>query len=138
LDIGVTLMPVAIACAVVNSALLLGMLALARQAWRMLPPGAPVPAHGGVGGWDRWWPKEKGLLAWCCAGAVIWLICVAVPIFVVAEATSARGGGVASVVFLFPMILLLASEYYALRTARVVARETALEDQAAGLGSSPR
>lgn len=118
-------MPVAIAFAVVNSLLLLWMLGLTRRARRTLPPGAPVPVHGGLGGWDKWWPKERALFGWLFAGTVAWLATVGAMIAVVADAAERSNGGLAALpaALVLPMAILLISEYLAVKAAARVASD---------------
>jgi hypothetical protein len=67
---GVIVMAVAVGFVVVSGALLLWLLAMVRQASRVLPPGSPVPVHGGPAGWDKWRPKESALRAWGLGAAI--------------------------------------------------------------------
>jgi len=117
-------MTVAVAFAVVSGLLLLWMLVLARRAWRTLPPGARVPVHGGVGGWDKWQPKESALLLWPVIGTLIWLLNLGIMIYAVTDAAARAKGSVATVpaVLVVPMVILLVSEHFAVKAAARAAR----------------
>ena len=114
------LMPVAIGFAVVSGLLLLWILALARHAWRTLPPGARVPVHGGPRGWDKWRPKESALLIWPVVAGLIWLVNLGIVIYTVidAAARSKDGAVVVPALLILPMVILLVSEHLALKAAR--------------------
>lgn len=67
-------MAIAVTVEVVNSLLLIGMLALARHAWLMMPPSAPFPRLDRAGRLNEEWDfKENVLGFWLFADAVIWL-----------------------------------------------------------------
>ena len=59
-----------IASVVIGGLLMLGMVALAWYAARVLPAGARVPLNAGVPEYSVWLPKVVGLAAWLAAGAV--------------------------------------------------------------------
>jgi hypothetical protein len=117
----VTLMPVAIGFAVVSGLLLLWIVVLTRHAWQTLPAGARVPVHGGPGGWDNWWPKERALLVWPVIAGLIWLANLGIMIYaVVAAASMSKDGAALAVVpvlLILPMVILLVSEHFALKAA---------------------
>ncbi|MCL2730809.1 MAG: hypothetical protein FWE15_12400 [Actinomycetia bacterium] len=119
-------MPVAIGFAVVSGLLMFWMVALARRAWRTLPPGAPVPVHGGPAGWDKWRPKESALLVWPVIAGLIWLVNLGIMIYTVtaAHARSADGTSAMSALLILPMIILLVSEHLALKAAGRAAGES--------------
>ena len=110
----------AIGFAVVGGLLLIWMLVLTRRAWRTLPPGAQIPVHGGLGGWDKWRPKESALLVWPVVGGLIWLAEAGTAILLAANAAARSNGGLAAlpVTLTLPMIILLVTEHYALKAAR--------------------
>jgi hypothetical protein len=110
----------AIGFAVTGGLLLVWMLVLAWRAWRTLPPGAQVPVHGGLGGWDKWRPKENALLVWPVVGGLIWLAEAGTAILLAADAAARSNGGLAAlpVTLTLPMIILLITEHYALKAAR--------------------
>jgi hypothetical protein len=118
-DIGVRLMPVAVGLAVVSGLLLVWILVLARHAWRTLPPGAQVPVHGGLAGWNRWRPKESALLLWPVIAGFIWLMNLGVMVYTVTDAAAKAKDSAAtvSVLLILPMLILLISEHLALRAA---------------------
>jgi hypothetical protein len=122
----------AIGFAVVGSLLLVWMLVLTRRAWRTLPPGAQVPVHGGLGGWDKWRPKESALLVWPVVGGLIWLAEAGTAILLAADAAPRSNGGLAAlpVTLTLPMIILLVTEHYALKAARATGG-------AGGVGGTP-
>jgi hypothetical protein len=115
----VTLMPVAIGFAVASGLLLFWMFVLTLRAWRTLPPGTPVPVHGGLGGWDKWWPKERALFTWPVVGSLIWLITAGTMIYAAAGSPPRSKGSLAALpaVLILPMIILLVGEHYALKAA---------------------
>lgn len=112
-------MLVAIGSTVVSGLLLVWMLALTRHAWRTLPPGAKVPVHGGLFGWDKWRPKESALLIWPVFAGLIWLLNLGIMIFTVADAAARSDDGMAVVfaLFLFSMVSLSVGERLALKAA---------------------
>lgn len=114
-----TLVPVAIGFAVASGLLLFWMFVLTLRAWRTLPPGAPVPVHGGVGGWDKWWPKERALRTWPIVGALIWLITTGTMVFTAAGIPARSKGSPAALpaALILPMVILLVSEHLALKKA---------------------
>jgi hypothetical protein len=122
----------AIGFAVVGSLLLVWMLVLTRRAWRTLPPGAQVPVHGGLGGWDKWRPKESALLVWPVVGGLIWLAEAGTAILLAADAAARSNGGLAAlpVTLTLPMIILLVTEHYALKAAHATGG-------AGGVGGTP-
>jgi len=125
----------AIGFAVVGGLLLVWMLVLTRRAWRTLPPGAQVPVHGGLGGWDKWRPKESALLVWPVVGGLIWLAEAGTAILLAAAAAARSNGGLAAlpVTLTLPMIILLVTEHYALKAARA----TGGAGGAGGVGGTP-
>ncbi len=125
-------MAVAIAFAVVNSLLLLAIVGLARRAWRTLAPGAQFPVHGGLSGWDRWWPKERALFIWLFAGAAVWLATIVDMIITVTDTGARSTGGttVLPAILAIPLVFFLVTEHFALKAARAV-------DDPTGSGSQP-
>jgi hypothetical protein len=125
-------MAVAIAFAVVNSLLLLWVLALTWRARRTLPPGAQFPVHAGLGGWDKWWPVERALFVWPVIGAVIWLADIVTMVIAVVGAASSKDGIAAvTAILTIPMIMLPVTEHFALRAARTLSHPTRPDDRAA-------
>jgi hypothetical protein len=59
-----------IAAVILGGVLLLGMVALAGYAVRVLPAGARVPLNAGAPEYSLWLPKAAGLAAWLAAGVV--------------------------------------------------------------------
>jgi hypothetical protein len=121
------LMAAAIGLAVLNGVLFAWMTALARDAWRALPPGAPVPVHGGVAGWERWRPKERALRLWPIAGGAFWLGSLVILGLVAAGVTgrSAAGADSVAAVLAVALLVLLPCEYLALKAARAVSDQAA-------------
>lgn len=119
-------MPEAVGFAVVSGLLLCWMLALTRRAWRRLPSGALVPVHGGLGGWDRWRPKESALLVWPGFAGLIWLVNLGIMIYALTgpAARSARSAVVTSALLLLPMVILLIGEHRALKAATRAANDS--------------
>lgn len=119
-------MPEAVGFAVVSGLLLFWMLALTRRAWRRLPPGALVPVHGGLAGWDRWRPKESALLLWPVVAGLIWLVNLGIMIYALTgpAARPADSAVLTSALLLLPMIILLASEHFALKAATRAASDS--------------
>ena len=67
-----------IASVVIGGVLMLGMVAVAWYAARVLPAGARVPLNAGVPEYSVWLPKVAGLAAWLGAGAVTFAAVAAV------------------------------------------------------------
>jgi hypothetical protein len=113
-------MPVAVAFAVVSGLLLLWMFALTRHAWRTLPPGAQIPVHRGLGGWNRWQPKESALVIWAVGGVVVWLATAGTSIYLATDHAAMSKGNVVVLpaALTLPMVALLVSERSALKAAR--------------------
>jgi hypothetical protein len=124
----VVLMPAVIGFAVLNGLFVAGMTVLARRAWRVLPPGAPVPVHAGVRGWDSWSPKERALVLWPAIAGAFWLanlvILVLVAAAVIARSPTDRGSVYAAAAGLtVPLVILLVSERRALHAARTLSQQ---------------
>jgi hypothetical protein len=58
-----------VAALAIGGVVLLGMVATAGYAVRVLPPGARVPLNAGVPEYSVWLPKPAGLAAWLAVGA---------------------------------------------------------------------
>jgi hypothetical protein len=61
---------------IIGGALLLAMICVSLYGAVTLPPGAQLPVHFGLGGYNRWVPKNTGLLLWPALGAVVYTIIV--------------------------------------------------------------
>jgi hypothetical protein len=88
--------------------------------------------HGGLGGWDKWRPKESALQVWPVVGGLIWLAEAGTAILLAAAAAARSNGGLAAlpVTLTLPMIILLVTEHYALKAARATGG-------AGGVGGTP-
>lgn len=104
-----------IASVVIGGVLMLGMVAVAWHAARVLPAGARVPLNAGVPEYSVWLPKVAGLAAWLGAGAVTFAAVAAVTLDRLSAdwATSLR-------VVLLPcaMLIVLAAQAGAVIVAR--------------------
>jgi hypothetical protein len=100
---------------VIGGVLMLGMVAVAWHAARVLPAGARVPLNAGVPEYSVWLPKVAGLAAWLGAGAVTFAAVAAVTLDRLSAdwATSLR-------VVLLPcaMLIVLAAQAGAVIVAR--------------------
>jgi hypothetical protein len=61
---------------IIGGALLLAMISVSLYGAAALPPGAQVPVHFGPGGYNRWVPKNTGLVLHPAFGAVVYAIVV--------------------------------------------------------------
>jgi len=61
---------------IIGGALLLAMICVSLYGAAALPPGAPLPIHFGPAGYNRWVPKQTGLVLHPAAGAVVYAIIV--------------------------------------------------------------
>ncbi len=61
---------------IIGGALLLAMICVSLYGAVTLPPGAQLPLHFGPAGYNRWVPKNTGLVLWPAIGAVIYTIIV--------------------------------------------------------------
>jgi len=66
------------AAVVIGGVLMLGMVAVAWHAARVLPAGARVPLNVGVPEYSLWLPKAAGLAVWLAAGVVTFAAVAAV------------------------------------------------------------
>jgi hypothetical protein len=62
---------------IIDGILLLAMIGVSLYGAVALPPGAQVPVHFGVGGYNRWLPKKTGLAIWPGLAAVIYVVVLA-------------------------------------------------------------
>ena len=100
---------------VIGGVLLLGMIAVAGYAVRVLPAGASVPLHAGAPEYSLWLAKRAGLAAWLGIGVA------AFAIFAGLTVSSIAGNWASSVrVVLLPsvMCVVLAAEAAAIISAR--------------------
>ena len=120
---------------VIGGLLMLGMVAVAWYAARVLPAGARVPLNAGVPEYSVWLPKLAGLAAWLAAGALTFAVVAAVTLdsLSAAWATSLR-------VVLLPcaMLIVLAAQAGALIVARRYASGPARATGAGATVESPR
>jgi len=59
---------------IIGGALLLAMISVSLYGAAALPPGAQMPVHFGPAGYNRWVPKNSGLILHPAAGAVVFAI----------------------------------------------------------------
>jgi hypothetical protein len=123
----VVLILVAAGVGVILVALMTGIY---RYGDRVIPDGAQVPVHSGLGGWDNWQPKRRGLLTWPILGAALSALLVAV-VAIVQQAGHAGGhhGGAAAAWITMAAwavlgIVLPLSQYRAIRAALDRARKS--------------
>ncbi|HXW44365.1 MAG TPA: hypothetical protein VEL03_06245 [Streptosporangiaceae bacterium] len=59
---------------ITGGALVLAIICVSLYGAATLPPGAQVPVHFGLGGYNRWLPKNLGLALWPALGVVVYVI----------------------------------------------------------------
>ena len=101
-----------IAAVIGTTVVLLVMVGMAVYAAVTLPPGAQIPVHLGIGGYNNWVSKNVGLVIWPAVGAVIFVITLF-------TAAGRHTGGKSVPTLILPLVLLIlaASQYGATRAA---------------------
>jgi hypothetical protein len=61
---------------IIGGALLLAMICVSLYGAATLPPGAQMPIHFGPGGYNRWVPRNTGLVLHPALGAMVYVIIV--------------------------------------------------------------
>jgi hypothetical protein len=61
---------------IAGGVLLLAIIGASLYGAATLPPGAQVPLHFGPAGYNRWLPKNVGLVIWPALGAAVYVIVV--------------------------------------------------------------
>ena len=98
---------------IIGGALLLAMISVSLYGAVTLPPGAQLPLHFGPAGYNRWVPKNTGLVLWPAIGAVIYAIIV-----VTVKDHQTHGGPGPSVGLSIALGVILVTQVGALAVAR--------------------
>jgi hypothetical protein len=104
-----------VAAVVIGGLFLLGMIAAAGYAIRILPAGARVPLNAGVPEYSIWLSKPAGLAAWLGIGVAVYAVFAALTVSGVAANWSPS---VRVVLLPCVMLVMLAAEAGAVITAR--------------------
>jgi hypothetical protein len=115
---------IAVAVEVVNSLLLIGMLAFARHAWLTMPPSVPFPRLERSGRLNEEWDFKENVLAhWLFADVITWLVtsvCIMGPAVAAgSQAMTPNQATVLPFVLIFPGIIF-AFQHSALKKARAL------------------
>ncbi len=102
---------VEIGAVIVGGVVLLAMIGMSVYAARTLPPGAQIPVHHGIGGYNNWMSKSTGLVIWPATGAVVFVITA------VTAASAHAGSKAPSLILPFVLLLVAVSQYGAIRAA---------------------
>jgi hypothetical protein len=97
---------------IIESLLLLGMITVSLYGARILPPGAQVPVHFGLGYYNNWMPKNVGLVLHPVLGVVVYVIFV-----VTAFHARAEGSSVPQVGLTLALVVMLLVQTGAIRVA---------------------
>jgi hypothetical protein len=97
----------------IGSVLLVAMLGVSVYAAVTLPPGALVPVHRGLGGYNNWQPKRVALVLWSGIAVAIYVIILAT-----AGAAGPNGRLAPTVVLPVAQLVLIFNQMGAIRAAR--------------------
>ncbi|HLI36731.1 MAG TPA: hypothetical protein VKV80_05230 [Streptosporangiaceae bacterium] len=97
---------------VIDSVLLLGMIGTSLYGAAALPAGAQVPVHFGPAGYNRWVPRNAGLVMWPAIGVVVYVILV-----IMGRSQRANGGSGPPIGLTIALAVMLVTQVGALRVA---------------------
>jgi heme A synthase len=100
---------------VIGAVLLVAMVGISCYGWVTLPSDALVPVHFGPGSYNRFVPKQYGLIMHPAAGALVFAI-----LLVTQHSTSSNGSGKPPVAVILPIVMgvLVVVQAGAIRVAR--------------------
>jgi hypothetical protein len=98
----------------IGGVFVLAMIGVSTWAWRALPPDVRIPVHSGIGGYDNFRSKTRGLITWPVGGVVIYGVFLGV-----IEGVVPRHGSGNPAVIIIPIVLavVLVAQVGAIRAA---------------------